>query len=211
MVSWLEDQVIRHLPIEERAGLRDVDSNDFLKSVQDYLVAIECPYKWEQSIECLDWLVNFALRLEYEDKKEHESSDKQVGAGDDGNHLSTFASLDWSTPDVTQAVDRLAESLNIACHPDRQVTLEAVLRLLLKKQQQRTQSQEVKLIKGPGYTLDTTKLGSSGGSNELAKAEKVLGLVHLNQLRSIQNVVNDLTVIAQSITAEPKTDASLAT
>lgn len=211
------------MPIEERAGLRDVDSDDFLKCLQDYLIAVECPYKWDQSTECLDWLLNFALRLEYEDMKGQSSNNdggnhaNSGGGGDDdaGNHLSTFSSLDWSTPDVTNAVDKLAQSLNIACHPDRQVTLEAVLRLLVKKQQKSqslSTSQEVKLMKGPGYTLDTATLDSSNGSSsELARAEKVLRLVHLNQLRSLQNVVNDLTVVAQSITAEPKTDASLAT
>lgn len=228
LVSWLEDQVIRHLPIEERTGLRDVDSSNFIQFVQEYLISIECPYKWieKEEIICLDWLINFALRLQYEDRKveknEHETSsssvdgvnDHIVSPSDDHIPLSTFSSLDWSSYDVTQAVDKLAQSLNIACHPDRKVTLEAVLRLIVKKKQCQSMSkkQEVKLMKGPGYSLNTAKLTTkSGESNELATAEKVLRLVHLNQLRSLQNVVNDLIVLAQAITAEPKTDASLAT
>jgi len=36
-------------------------------------------------------------------------------------------------------------------------------------------------------------------------------LIHLNELRKVQNMVNDLIVEAQAITANPKTDTSLAT
>lgn len=241
LVSWLEDQIIRHLPIEDRCGLRNVDSNDYTVCVNDYLASIECPWKWNQHILCIDWLVNFALRLHYEDTQVDDDArkaqlnnqpttvndDKDDTSEKDASTMSTFLSLDWSTDDVTQAVDKLAESLNIACHPDRQVTLESLTRLLEKKEKKKlfenqctetNQQTASKLMKGPGYTLHTAKLLSNTSQKETASttgvavtAEKVLRLIHLNQLRSLQNVVNDLTVTAQAITASPATNAALAT
>lgn len=64
---WLEDQIIRHYKIEDREGLRNVDSVDWVKAFQKYCRDIDCPISPDDILECLEWIAGFAVRLEYFD------------------------------------------------------------------------------------------------------------------------------------------------
>ena len=66
-VLWLEDQKIRHYKIEDRAGLRNSTSSDWTKNFQQYLDDLGCPYQQSQRVQLIDWLLGYAVRLEYGD------------------------------------------------------------------------------------------------------------------------------------------------
>lgn len=67
LVVWLEDQKIRHYKIEDRTALRDISSCDWPKTFQQYRDDLACPIQSEKPGEVLEWLLAFAIRLEYSD------------------------------------------------------------------------------------------------------------------------------------------------
>lgn len=66
LVVFLEDQNIRHYPIEDRGPIRKISSPEWEEAFQNYLNAVACPCTDREEI--LDWLLGLAVRLEYGDK-----------------------------------------------------------------------------------------------------------------------------------------------
>ncbi|GFN79035.1 upf0568 protein c14orf166 homolog, partial [Plakobranchus ocellatus] len=67
LILWLEDQKIRHYKIEDRAALRNVESEEWTKALHEYLLALHCPYSSDNKRSLVDWLLGYAVRLEYGD------------------------------------------------------------------------------------------------------------------------------------------------
>jgi RLL motif-containing protein 1 len=67
LVLWLEDQKIRHYKIEDRKALRDINSSDWPKTFKQYRDDLACPVLSGKPGEQLEWLLAFAVRLEYSD------------------------------------------------------------------------------------------------------------------------------------------------
>lgn len=65
LVVYLEDQVIRHLPIEARTPLRKIHIPEWDEAFTNYLKAVACPFTERE--EVADWLLGLAIRLEYGD------------------------------------------------------------------------------------------------------------------------------------------------
>lgn len=68
LVVFLEDQVIRHYAIEDRAPLRKITSPEWEGAFKAYCDAILCPFTDRE--EVTDWLLGLAIRLEYGDNVE---------------------------------------------------------------------------------------------------------------------------------------------
>lgn len=67
-VLWLEDQKIRHYKIEEREPLRNIDNYaEWESAFEKYKTDIGAP-KFETRIEDLQWILSYAVRLEYMDR-----------------------------------------------------------------------------------------------------------------------------------------------
>lgn len=58
-------------------------------------------------------------------------------------------------------------------------------------------------------TLDAYPLGFSTGNEKLDQAAKILRLLHLQDLRELQTLINEIIVSVQEFTADPKTDSRL--
>ena len=70
-VLWLEDQKIRHYKIEERAGLRKLDSvAEWDAAYETYKKSVGVPEDFKTRTEELAWLLYYATRLEYSDNCE---------------------------------------------------------------------------------------------------------------------------------------------
>lgn len=67
LILWLEDQKIRQYKVEDRADLRDVDSPNWPKAFQKYCHDVASPLQGVKIAEQLEWLLGFAVRLEYAD------------------------------------------------------------------------------------------------------------------------------------------------
>ncbi|KAG8212679.1 hypothetical protein J437_LFUL019553, partial [Ladona fulva] len=66
LVAWLEDQKIRHYKIEDRQNLRNITSLDWPKHFKQYYTDLAAP-DYKRPEEQIDWLLAFAVRLEYAD------------------------------------------------------------------------------------------------------------------------------------------------
>lgn len=68
LVVWLEDQKIRIYKIEERAELRKINSDEWLKTFDKYTSDLNCPKKELQTpLDQLRWIISYAIKLEYLD------------------------------------------------------------------------------------------------------------------------------------------------
>ncbi|CAB0005576.1 unnamed protein product, partial [Nesidiocoris tenuis] len=104
LVLWLEDQVIRNYKIEDRLGLRNLDSPSWTDAFRKYCTDIDCPISPDEQLECLDWITGYAVRLEYFD--------------------------DLQSDEFRNGVNSLANLLKIAPHPNHLITLEAICALI---------------------------------------------------------------------------------
>lgn len=64
---WLEDQKIRHYKIEDRAGLRNIDAESWKEAYDSYQKDLVSPASKGTPNEQLNWLLSYAVRLEYAD------------------------------------------------------------------------------------------------------------------------------------------------
>lgn len=64
---WLEDQKIRHYKIEDREGLRNIDSDFWKEAYNTYQKDLVSPAAEGTLNEQLNWLLSYAVRLEYAD------------------------------------------------------------------------------------------------------------------------------------------------
>lgn len=67
LILWLEDQKIRHYKIEDREGLRLIDSPKWEDSYQKYLRDVACPFMKAKRADQLEWLIGHGINLEYSD------------------------------------------------------------------------------------------------------------------------------------------------
>lgn len=64
---WLEDQKIRHYKIEDREGLRNIDVDSWNEAYDSYQKDLVSPVSDGSPNEQLNWLLSYAVRLEYAD------------------------------------------------------------------------------------------------------------------------------------------------
>lgn len=134
-VLWLEDQKIRHYRIEDREPLRNIDDfTAWSKAFEKYKVDIGAP-KFETRIEDFQWILSFAVRLEYMDRADEYKnitsdlvSEAKKATDPTTSSKNPFDAMDMKCDDFEQGVRKLARMLNIAHHPDH-----LVVNLLKKK------------------------------------------------------------------------------
>jgi hypothetical protein len=70
-VVWLENRKIRSLTFSERSTL--LSNLNWEVAISEYLMSLHCPYIWGQDSidDCLLWLVDYAMNLEYEENGEN--------------------------------------------------------------------------------------------------------------------------------------------
>ncbi|KAK3737924.1 hypothetical protein RRG08_028549 [Elysia crispata] len=217
MVLWLEDQKIRHYKIEDRAGLRNFDSsNQWTSALQEYLTGLHCPYSTENRRSMLDWLLGYAVRLEYGDNAEKYSSvtpEKFLERQSQNTRQSSnpLENLDFNDPQFKAGVTSLSMMLKIPPHENHLEMLKAICLLVCEKFSpdaiaaiSQASKSEDELI-----PLDQTALGFEAGDMIMTEVAKILRLLHIRDLRDLQTKINAAIVAVQAITANPKTDSRL--
>lgn len=215
LVLWLEDQKVRHYKIEDRAGLRAVgDDSVWPGALQSYLVDLGSPHSdASQPTAILDWLLGYAVRLEYGDNREkyQAAAVPNSAAGGAPKSSNPLDNMEFSDPDFKAGVASLVSFLQIPPHPDPLTQLKAVCLLIRDK----LSKAEVERLTKEGYKthaavpLDKLDLGFDTTDYISTEAAKVLRLLHLNELRDLQDGVNQAIVAVQGLTANPKTDSRL--
>ena len=208
LASWLEDRVIRQLPIEARGQLRAGD----LRALHAYLVELEAPEAVLADLQgrrfpaVSAWLTLTALQYATED----------LGEG---------ADLERPQP----SVDSLAAAHGVASNPgDRAGTLQAALQAARRGSlaEEASGSKEGRGTeegsgakggapsgaKGSGglpATQEDFPLGFETGDAALDEAARGLRMQYVAELRVLQSHFNEVAACAQEFTANPKTDSQL--
>lgn len=69
---WLEDQKIRHYKIEDREGLRNINAESWKEAFESYQKDLVSPVSGGTPNEQLNWLLSYAVRLEYADNGKYK-------------------------------------------------------------------------------------------------------------------------------------------
>ncbi|KFM77172.1 hypothetical protein X975_23193, partial [Stegodyphus mimosarum] len=209
LVVWLEDQVIRQYPIENRAPLRVISSPDWEDAFKTYLEAVACPFTDRE--EVADWLLGYAVRLEYGDNVEQYKSVTAESLNQMSSNVpqvkakNPLDNMDFESTEFKGHVKSLAQLLGVSPHPDHLETLSAVCTVI---QNSFTEALENKTKKKDGKPSPVMELplGFDTGDPVLDKAAKILRLCFIHDLRDLQTKINEIIVAVQKVTANPKTD-----
>lgn len=217
LIVWLEDQKIRHYKIEDREALRKISAGDWNIGYKKYLQDLECPAHISERPEELDWIMGYAVRLEYGDNvdkyKSYDSS--QGGSGEQTKSVNPLDGMDFNSPDFKAGILSLSQMLQIPPHTDHAILTKAVCLLIKNKlsgdvltHAQKQAKQGVN--KAPKtIPLDKVELGFETEDYITKEAAKILRLLHIHELRELQTQINSAIVQVQALIANPKTDTRL--
>lgn len=229
LVVWLENVKIRQYPVEERKELGDTQSSAWQDTFSKYLQDVDCPLSLEpggsNTQAVLQWLLNYAVSLEYADAAEQynattqqlqqkqqaeQQQQQEGGSGRKGQHHKQqppFADL--HSPETKQALSDLFQLLHVDTSQGglgehlqaaKEVLRDSVLPSLTDASVQHALSSS---------TLDTHLLGFETGDAAVDRLGTVLRLLYIRDLRQLQTAIDRMVVEVQEYTANPRTDSSL--
>ncbi|XP_015922274.1 RNA transcription, translation and transport factor protein [Parasteatoda tepidariorum] len=212
LVVWLEDQVIRQYPIEDRSPLRNITNAAWEDAFKVYLADLACPFTEKEEI--CDWLLGLAVRLEYGDNVDKfksintknsdvKSANPQISA------KNPLDNLDFESAEFKGLVKSLANTLNIAQHPDHLETLSAVCSVIKSSYSKTALESRQSKKSGKSTSVLDSSLEFESSDPVLNKAAKILRLCFVHDLRELQTKINEIIVSVQNVTANPKTDTRL--
>ncbi|XP_039254490.2 RNA transcription, translation and transport factor protein-like [Styela clava] len=218
IILWIEDQKVRHYKIDERQELRKFEEPAWTKAFTKYLTDVMCPFSSSDKMSALDWLLGLAVRLEYGDNVEKYSKvtgqavQERRKKASEPVAASSIENISSSDPNFRKGVESMAKALQIPLHEDYMVTLKAI-RILVEERLTKSAIEKAKDKKTEkGVTripIEDNELGFDTGDEILNDAARALRLLHINELRDLQNKINEAIVSVQTITANPKTDQRL--
>ncbi|XP_039282283.1 RNA transcription, translation and transport factor protein [Nilaparvata lugens] len=216
LVIWLEEQKIRHHKVEDRDPLRDLESDNWPIVFNNYCADLSCPITSGKKSERLEWLLSHAVRLEYNDNIDKFSTQTSTEVLKNRQNTPKVVSsnpldnLDFESEDFKKGVNSLAKLLQITPHPNHLITLRAISKLINQRlTAEAIQNVDSVVPKGKAYPFDTVDDGFEKGNKAVNSASKMLRLLYLHDLRSLQTKINESIVAVQNLTANPKTDTSL--
>ncbi|KAM3185375.1 hypothetical protein ACTXT7_006507 [Hymenolepis weldensis] len=204
LLVWLEDKIIRCLPINER--FRDTDSDKWQSYVESYLNKVNCPYKSDEPQCMVDYLLNRGIEVRNNDEEStEETKSSSIPHGD------IFANINTESPEFREGVQKLSKLLNIPEHPDPKQSFRAICVLIekmlseesIKRAKDRDNKKEIEL-----QNAEEIFLGFDISDPQLRSAAVTLRLLYVAELRSLQDLINHAIVEVQKLTADPKTDTS---
>ncbi|CAB4001217.1 UPF0568 C14orf166 homolog [Paramuricea clavata] len=217
LVVWLEDIKIRLYPINDRTALRDTENKDWPDVFKQYMKDLDCPVNPERKEQVLDWLLGYAVRLEYSDKAsqinktwEEQKAKKQLEQNATEAE-ETIRNLKADDPNLKAGIMSLANLLKIPEHEDPLLRLHALKALIENKLTAEVQANASSQKKSEIDLkfFQNMKLGFDTGDSAVNEAAKILRLLHVSELRELQTSITQAIVAVQSHTANPKTDTKL--
>ncbi|CAH0397341.1 unnamed protein product [Chilo suppressalis] len=191
VVLWLEDQKIRHYKIEEREGLRNIDADSWAGAYENYQRDLVSPAVDGNLNEQLNWILSYAIRLEYADnvdKYKNAKIEEQKKAAPNVVSSNPLDNLDFLCASFKTGVERVSTIAGVGPHTDPKIRLAAIAKIL-------------KTAPHP----DPPK----SESNPIHQPSDVLKLLFVQDLRNLQTKINEALVAVQTVTADPRTDTKL--
>jgi RLL motif-containing protein 1 len=221
MVVWLEDMKIRLYPIDGRQNLRDIENPQWEQTFSKYLQDLNFPYDHQlikDRITTSDWLIGAAVRFEYGDNVEKykpissnviNGQQKPNLSNQNGNPLET---IDYSSEEFKSGMLKLCELLQIPTKfNDTTAILRAVSKVITTRLTKEAieKSQIKEQGSGVDFSIEQMPLGFDTGDKIINEAAKVLRLLYIQDLRTLQTKINETIVDVQSLVADPRTDSKL--
>ncbi|XP_046492066.1 RNA transcription, translation and transport factor protein [Neodiprion pinetum] len=216
LVVWLEDQKIRHYKIEDRKDIRDINSTSWPETFKRYCEDVACPIT-TQPVDQLEWLIGFAIKLEFEDNykkyqpitgKSLKDMNKPVAPNIKSSN--PLDNLDFHSAEFKNGIEELRKLLCIPRHSDHLVTLQACSKIVCKRlNAEALLNPKSIVLKGKEFPILEAELGFNMGDPVLNNAAKILRLLYIQDLRDLQTRINETIVSVQNITANPRTDTKL--
>lgn len=191
VVLWLEDQKIRHYKIEEREGLRNIDADTWKEAYDAYQRDLVSPTADGTLNEQLNWILSYAIRLEYADnvvKYKNAKVEEHKKAAPNVVSSNPLDNLDFSSPAFKAGVERVSTIAAVGPHSDPKLRLAAIAKILKT---------------APHPDLPKTE------ANIVHQPADVLKLLFVQDLRNLQTKINEALVAVQTVTADPRTDTKL--
>ena len=222
VVSWLENQKIRQLTVEERKWLADASLSDeqWCSKFDQYMVEMEVPDFGEadslatpfavmeatQRQQCIDWLLRRAVALEY-----HDNAQTIRSKGSSSVMFAGAGTLDFSSPEFLSTLEEARAVVGVQPSDNPLLVLKAVVRELIYR------ARDTELGSGVSSSdsmsvedrLKGSPLGFSTGDERLDRFALGLRLLYVSDIRELQSQVDELIVAMQECTANPKTNTSL--
>lgn len=217
IINWLEDRKIREYDIDARSVLR-IQSNSIQSwshHINVYIHALGCPYDWvpqqgntfpEPNQQCLYWLLSFAISLDYEDTFNQDKSDAdatEVIQSVAAQQRSSSGKSEYEA--VAEKCVELGNMLGVLQKKD-ETLLEFVRRIVQKIKFCKIVNSNKTVI---NLNLEDFPLAQDTNDEIVNKIALVLRMLYLSDFRELQNEVNDLIVLGQEYTANPRLNASL--
>lgn len=202
LTCWLEDVHIRRRPLPKRKPLRLPSFPDalslYLKELEPDIGSIAVDASVPFSVSCL---VDFALQLSFEDGASEYNVPHDPW---DGRSIPVIPGA-AADAEVLSIVQQLLREVDV---DSGALTSEEGIKILA------TFTEERLAPGGQGENkstaaLETLPLGFSTSDSELDRLAKVLRVLHVRELRKLQNRINSAIAAMQEVTANPKTDSKL--
>uniref|UniRef100_A0A1I8GDI2 ImpA_N domain-containing protein n=2 Tax=Macrostomum lignano TaxID=282301 RepID=A0A1I8GDI2_9PLAT len=212
LVAWLEEQRIRHYAAADRAKLLDVNAAAWPEALRTYLADIRCPLLGTEAENdrgsVIEWLLSRAVSLQFGD------TFKQAADSTAAAVRNPLDRLDFEADDFKRGVQELATLLKVPHHPDHKEVLKACCLLIAQRLSPESISRardEAGKVRVEKIRLDEVPIGfdTAPGSRAGAELARILRLLYLADLRTLQTQINHAIVQVQAITADPKTDERL--
>ncbi|CAF0869202.1 unnamed protein product [Rotaria sordida] len=221
MAVWLEDMKIRLYPIDGRQSLRDIQNPQWHETFSKYLQDLKFPYNNEMindRIALSDWLMGTAIRFEYGDNVEKykpissniiNNQQKSNSVNQTGNPLEA---IDYTSEEFKSGMVKLCELLQIPTKfNDTTAVLRAVSKIITTKLSKEAIDKNQIKEQGSGvdFSIEQMPLGFDTGDKIINEAAKILRLLYIQDLRTLQTKINETIVSVQSFVADPRTDSKL--
>lgn len=222
-VLWLEAVIIRFYSVEEREVLQ----SNFAQGFEQYLSNLRYSGGPSDRLRALDWLLTYAIDLEYQDRAEQLNRvrfETQTTVGAESSPVmlhvnladvtSLLSSFGISSVAAETASVHVEDHIRAACHIiQRRFAVHALYDATHNSRGNRRTRDDKRenSIHGDIYSwMQTFPAGFTLMTDRLTQFAALLRLLYVSELHTTQHFINDLICQLQQVTAAPQTDLSLA-
>ena len=228
LVTFLENRIIRNYQIQDRKDLINPEgpTGKWKNTFKIYLTDLKADSQVLESLNTKDWqkpclqfLLDLSVEYEYQDKKSAGDFEKLNVNGKD----STDSKYCWSSPEFDPKSEAFLSNLRqmakflgirkqILEMADGETLLKTIVTVLENAPDNRKlveSSNEHGVAAFKLKSLNEVASGIDTGDNKTNDVARILRLLHINNCRSFQNLINRLIVKVQEYTANPIVDQKL--